>query len=455
MRRIILGLIFAFTAICFSGCKKAEEVTTEEPVSEAVVEPESTQAQVSEIKPSKPEGNPVSGYDSYETVELEKVEEADVPQISAKVEINTSHTAIDEKNYYQYSFLSTVAKQVYQVICESAKSGNTVVDLSTYRCTADVINNIYQAVIADNPQLFYLTKGYVYTYDSRKQTVQNVVLIYTDGSIEDKYDEKGNLVVAADRSKISGQISEFNNRVSEILGNIPAGVTAVEKEKLIYDYIQDTVTYDKNTAALLSNSSNVVSHSFGAYGAACKNLAVCEGYAELLQYLCYCVGINVTSVSGTASGGSHMWNAIQLDSKWYMLDATWDDSAQDGLHCYQYFNLTESEMSKDHNADSTNLHVPSCTSTEHAPYRYFALYIESTEAPPVNYEAVIDYLAETDESYLCVYAGNQSSDLQDYISKQIYSDFSNLQRYIRQKGYSISFDSRYYMVGNYYYILLK
>lgn len=56
---------------------------------------------------------------------------------------------------------------------------------------------------------------------------------------------------------------------------------------------------------------------------------VCEGYAKALQLLCHEAGIPCVQISGKADGGGHMWNAIQIDSKWYFCDPTWDDPNPD------------------------------------------------------------------------------------------------------------------------------
>ena len=185
-----------------------------------------------------------------------------------------------------------------------------------------------------------------------------------------------------------------------------------------------------------------------------RNLAVCEGYAELFQYLCYCVNINATPVYGTAYNVGHMWNAVLLDSEWYMVDVTWDDTAKDGLHCYGYFNITESVISTDHTIDYETIRVPSCTATTYAFYNWYALYVSSSSEDPTNYENVIDYLAKGSEKYLCVYVGNISKGKRKYIQQYILSSKSRLQQYISSMEYSISFDSTYYTIGNYCYIPL-
>uniref|UniRef100_A0A8C5WJ60 Transglutaminase-like domain-containing protein n=1 Tax=Leptobrachium leishanense TaxID=445787 RepID=A0A8C5WJ60_9ANUR len=64
--------------------------------------------------------------------------------------------------------------------------------------------------------------------------------------------------------------------------------------------------------------------------------AVCSGYAGLFKEMCRHIGIKCREVSGYSRGSeyieglgfhrtksNHMWNALELDSEWYLLDACW------------------------------------------------------------------------------------------------------------------------------------
>lgn len=62
--------------------------------------------------------------------------------------------------------------------------------------------------------------------------------------------------------------------------------------------------------------------------------AVCQGYADLYKRLCDLTGIECVVISGASktqnrdigkspSGSGHAWNAIKINEKWYLLDATW------------------------------------------------------------------------------------------------------------------------------------
>jgi len=66
-----------------------------------------------------------------------------------------------------------------------------------------------------------------------------------------------------------------------------------------------------------------------------RRKAVCTGYSELFNELCAYVGIKSVSISGYSKDVSvdlgnkfylaeHMWNAVQLNGQWTLVDATWD-----------------------------------------------------------------------------------------------------------------------------------
>jgi len=406
-----------------------------------------------------PTPTPPSNIDfgTTEEVEIEEIEEVEVPEIKTEIEIDSSHKPLAVSSYYQFTGLNSGEKNVYKAISDGAKNGETYVDLSSLNCSKATLSKVYSAVTADNPQYFYLTNRYAFQCQRGSEKVEKLILLYLDGTSADDLTDK--VVIRADRTKIASQIEAFNKKVESIIKKIPTNVSEIEKEKMIYDYLQDTITYDFASAELVNQQTAIACHAFDVYGAACEGKAVCEGYAELFQYLCYCVGINATQVYGTANGGSHMWNTVCIDSEWYMLDVTWDDQGTEGLHYYTYFDLTTNEMSAyNHMIDASSVRVPECSSLKHAFYKDFALYAESLSKAPTNYKAVIDYVVKNKEKSIEVYIGKFLGDpekQQKYLSEQIFATQCDVQKYIKSKGYTVAFDSQYYMSGNYCYIIIK
>jgi len=96
-----------------------------------------------------------------------------------------------------------------------------------------------------------------------------------------------------------------------------------------------------------------------------KRIAFCDGYARLFKTLCDYAGIKSEVISGYADGGmgrrrlkfasNHRWNAVYLDSTWYLLDATWASgfityNSNDFIQNYNhhYFLTPAQEFINDH-----------------------------------------------------------------------------------------------------------
>lgn len=167
--------------------------------------------------------------------------------------------------------------------------------------------------------------------------------------------------------------SETYKKAKEIIEKyITADMTEYEKEKVIHDYLVNNIQYD-NT---FSQSS------YSAYGALIKGRAVCQGYAEAAELLFFICGIDSYVATGDADNGSglqgHAWNIVKIDGDYYHLDITWDDpisSTGENILRYDYFNLTDKEMSKDHRWEPVaNI---SCTSDKYNYFNYNNMRIES------------------------------------------------------------------------------
>lgn len=138
----------------------------------------------------------------------------------------------------------------------------------------------------------------------------------------------------------------------------------VQKVKLIHDWLILNSTYDLT----VTSNEATPDASYSAVGIILNNTGVCSGYADAFQIFMTLLGIDSKYVVGTGNGVSHAWNLVNLDDKWFQIDVTWDDPIPDkGGVSYNYFLLTDSQMSKDHNWDSNN--YPLANSTK---YRYFA-----------------------------------------------------------------------------------
>lgn len=80
-----------------------------------------------------------------------------------------------------------------------------------------------------------------------------------------------------------------------------------EKAAWAFDYIVEHVAYDYDYA------------NYTAYEALKEKKAVCQGIVKLYYVMAIELGLNCRIVSG----GNHAWNLVELEGKWYYVDATW------------------------------------------------------------------------------------------------------------------------------------
>lgn len=128
--------------------------------------------------------------------------------------------------------------------------------------------------------------------------------------------------------------------------------TDVQKFRAIHSWICQNVTgdYTQHTKVLrkrrrLKNDDTSLQNWNNAYlKKAYKKLrrykrTMCTGYAYLLKEMCFLAGIEAKIVDGYARTvdanieeldfQNHSWNAVKLNDKWYLCDATWSSGYMD------------------------------------------------------------------------------------------------------------------------------
>lgn len=392
----------------------------------------------------------VSGEDTDRTENIHQVE---IEWEGEPYEFASHDDSILRDDYYRYNKLQRDEQNLYDDIYDAVLSGVNVLDISSYGFSGDDIEKIYRVFISDNPALFYVSRTCKYLYSKDDGIVSDILLMYTDGEVTDKYNDECKLVKTADRKIIADKIDRLEKSVNRILKDIPEELTAVEKEKLIHDYIVANTEYNKSDISLYENN-DTVPHIFDAYGALCEREAVCEGYAKAFQLLCYEAGILCVQVEGSGSSTEHMWNMVLLD-QWYHVDVTWDDGSENNLPYYAYFNIPDDICFRDHRVtDTVHNFVPECNGEKFSYYNYYCARITSSNMPPENYKQVADAIAHGKLDYVIIYSN--SIDVTDaYLKEHFLDTESCFMRYVNKKGYNISLKWEYVAMGDYYYIPLE
>lgn len=199
-------------------------------------------------------------------------------------------------------------------------------------------------------------------------------------SVSGGYVKKYIITYSLDSEEASNEHRKLRAAASKIVGSLAPGMSDYEKVKYFHDYIIKNCEYDTDSSAKGHGNS------YTAYGCLVEGRAVCEGYAMALDYLCEKAGIYSLLISGESTNSSsqtvsHIWNKIQLDGKWYNVDATWDDPVStlgEDYVRYDYFCITDAELSYSHKVEKNIFgYYPEANDTA---YNYFiknGLYIES------------------------------------------------------------------------------
>ena len=256
---------------------------------------------------------------------------------------------------------------VYRVSDEQSVDGHYRVKKVVMENTVLTKNEVMQVVIAlrnDNPQLFWVLNDLRYGVSEGNTVIQ--LCSYFSGTQVQKASEK------------------MDTAIKSILDDIPKNFSEFERELYLHDLLIGMVEYHDDA----EDQSSEYPMAFSAYGALVDGKAVCEGYSRAMQLLSSCLDLQCALVTGVSQEIAHMWNLIRIEGQWYHLDLTWDDAAS--MPIYQYFNLTDEQISVNHTvdplvpADSTesqwesslyNLYLPECTSLEYNYYQQKAVQI--------------------------------------------------------------------------------
>lgn len=145
----------------------------------------------------------------------------------------------------------------------------------------------------------------------------------------------------------------------------------VDMERQIHDIIIKNIEYD--------DSGKKIDHD--ALGPLVYKKGVCDGISKLAKLIFDQIGIPSKVVTGTLhctgdSPGPHAWNVVYIDGYWYHLDITADLGLSGDKKSirYDYFNLSDSEISTDHTLDR---HIINCTKSNNDYYSMNGLFINN------------------------------------------------------------------------------
>ncbi|MBQ7920895.1 MAG: hypothetical protein IJ324_13255 [Lachnospiraceae bacterium] len=351
--RLAIGILAAFL---LTGCGMEEyfaPAVMETPEDEKILTIELLESEISEE---------VSGE--------EETENGTLPEPTAE---STGEFDDPAQWTYAYDQLDEASKSWYRVINASLLAmGDSPVTLTEEGLagglTEEDIDRIFQCVLLDHPEYFFVT-GYQYTKYTRGDELVSIDFIGT---------------YSMDKEAALVRKEEIEESVAGILAGIAPDVSDYEKVRYVYE------TIIKNTEYNMDAPDNQNIYSVLKGGA-----SVCQGYAKTTQLLLNRLGVECTLVQGDIKeGGGHAWNMVLVDGEYYYMDTTWGDASYQMENMessnvripdisYDYLCVTSADLFRTHTLDCV-VSMPECTAVNANYYVKEGCFFSSFDEAQVN-----------------------------------------------------------------------
>jgi hypothetical protein len=208
-------------------------------------------------------------------------------------------------------------QEAYDLLKKSLENLEDNIYLGSFKISPAELKTIFEKIINDNPEFFYVDSQYRYSYRS------NVVGMFYPSY---KYD----------KDVIPSYLETVANEAEIAKSYLDDSMTDYEKALVLHNYIVTAYEYDYSYEI----------HDI--YNFVVQKKGVCQAYSLLYMYLLRQEGIACLPV--TSSEMSHMWNMVEIDGETYHVDPTFDDpdmaGAGDivGVCSYKYFLKSDDYM---------------------------------------------------------------------------------------------------------------
>lgn len=241
---------------------------------------------------------------------------------------------------YYYQKMNKAQQTAYHGILQGLLAMDDSIQIP--RLEPEELYNVFFQLRLDHPEIFW-TPGYKYKY----------------------YPDSPNLIFIPEYLFQKGKVKEHQKamkaRVEKLIR--PAkSLSEWEREKYVHDFICDNVHYDK----LKKPYSHEIIGPLG------QGVGVCEGIAKSVKILCDALGIwCIIVVCGNNPEKGikyrHTWNIVKIGGKYYHLDATFDNTLGKEEKRYDYFNLSDKSIFRDH--EPLLVSAPACSDGDHFYYK--------------------------------------------------------------------------------------
>ena len=251
---------------------------------------------------------------------------------------------------YYYHQLNKQEQAIYKAFYNGVMAHKDIIPVTACgELDQDKFERIFAAMTRDNPLIYFLN-----------QSACSVA--------KDIY---GHFAICPQYFFTSEKVKEYNRKIEKVVNELISqlnllGCSEYDKEVRIHDWICKNIKYDYEGADRDKLSRVIASHNI--LGVFAYHKAQCEGIAKAMKVLLNAVDVKCIVVTGIAGKNGnmrpHAWNLVNIDGDSYQLDVTWDMGKSTGAEiAYNYFNLSDEYIGKNHRADCK---LPECKSMEKA-----------------------------------------------------------------------------------------
>ena len=249
---------------------------------------------------------------------------------------------------YFYGRLSTTGKSVYNSMVSGIKSFSA--DIMLPYVSHNEVSEVFNSVLRDNPLIFYTTSYSVTSSAQKRQCRFYPNYIYPQHIAKQHID----------------QVMRYLRYFDAVQGK-----PDIEKELYVHDFCLNHFTYDYAFGE----------HAFSVLGPVLKSSAVCEGIAKFVKLALDYLGVKNIFVSGNAidpmngTNSKHAWNMVSISEQTFHLDVTFNLTQKTAHNRYDYFNLCDNEIKKDHSFANI---FPKCVTADRD---YYSMYGMTANSP--------------------------------------------------------------------------
>lgn len=190
------------------------------------------------------------------------------------------------------SLVRTKAVTIEDVITEGLMAQSDRIDVSEFGLTITEFSAVYQDLLNNSPDLFFVAGRYQYYYSD--DYVMALVPTY-------KYTG----------AELTSKIAAYNAAVNTIVADAKKASTAVGQMLRANEYFCLNFEYDLSYT--IYSPELLFSEKTG----------VCQAY--MLGYKAVLDRLGITSTAVPSAALNHIWNLVYLDGSWYHVDVTWND----------------------------------------------------------------------------------------------------------------------------------